>query len=214
MGVSALASDVKARNIVSLTSQLKKHIPLAVRRFLAKLARPRLTRSRKESNIWLRHHAADIGGRVLSIGSGRDVDIEGDKYQDYFKSCSTYITSDITPEFGSDMVLDVRSMPEIPDESFDCIFCSGVLEHVDDYLSALREMTRILKSGGVLLLGLPFQQPLHMVPHDYRRFTEYGIRYMLQGDYEILDLSPMDSSVPNFPAAYWVKARKRREKGN
>lgn len=197
---------------MSLTAELKKRIPLAVKKFLVELARPRLTKSRKESNAWLRHHAADIKGHVLSIGSGRDVDIEGGRYKDYFTNCSTYTTSDITPEFDPDMVLDVRSMPEIPDESFDCVFCSGVLEHVDDYLSALREMTRILKPGGILLLGLPFRQALHMAPHDYWRFTEHGIRYMLQDDYEILDLSPMDSSVPNFPAAYWVKAKKRCEK--
>ncbi len=105
------------------------------------------------------------------------------------------------------MVLDVRSMP-IKDESFDCVFCSGVLEHVDDYLTALKEMTRILKPGGILLLGLPFRQALHGVPHDYWRFTEYGIRHILHDDYEILELALMDNSVPGFPAAYWIKAKK------
>lgn len=100
-------------------------------------------------------------------------------------------------------------MPQLEDSVFDAVYCSGVLEHVDDYQSALTEITRILKRGGTLLLGLPFRQPVHMAPTDYWRFTEYGIKYMLRGDYKIIEIAAMDNSVPGFPAAYWVKARKR-----
>ena len=107
------------------------------------------------------------------------------------------------------MVLDVRCMPEISDESFDCVFCSGVLEHVDDYFAALKEMTRILKSNGVFLLGLPFRQAIHMAPYDYWRFTEYGIRFLLQKDYKIEEIASIDNAVKGFPSAYWIKAKKR-----
>ncbi len=100
-------------------------------------------------------------------------------------------------------------MPQIDNASFDCVFCSGVLEHVDDYPSGLNEITRILKPKGILLLGLPFRQPLHGSPNDYWRFTEHGIRHLLRNRYEILDLASIDLSVPEFPAAYWVKAMKR-----
>ena len=85
-----------------------------------------------------------------------------------------------------------------------------LFEHVDDYLRGLSEITRILKSSGILLLGLPFRQAIHMGKNDYWRFTEHGIRYMLSKDYEILNLSSMDNSVVNFPTAYWVKARKNK----
>lgn len=187
--------------------ELIKYIPVSIKKFFAQFIKTGPSKVRKESNLWIRDYALGIRGRVLSIGSGTDEDQEGGKYRDYFKNCSSYTTSDVNTEFKCDMVLDVRSMP-IKDESFGCVFCSGVLEHVDDYLTALKEMTRILKPGGILLLGLPFRQALHGVPHDYWRFTEYGIRHILHDDYEILELALMDNSVLGFPAAYWIKAKK------
>lgn len=162
--------------------------------------------ARLESNRWLVSQCANITGHVLSIGSGRDEDCEGGYYRDYFPLATSYTTSDVQP--GCTLVVDVRSMPEIPDGTYDCVFCSTVLEHVDDYQAGLREMTRILKPGGVLLLGLPFGYPLHGAPNDFWRFTEYGIRYLLRGSYEIEALTGVDLTVPSLPAGYWVRARK------
>jgi hypothetical protein len=41
------------------------------------------------------------------------------------------------------------------------------------------------------------------------RFTAHGLRHLLEPDYEIQALDAIDPSVPNFPASYWVEARKR-----
>ena len=192
---------------------LINYTPVSIKRFLRQFIKAKPTKARRESNLQLRIYSSDIGGDVLSIGSGKDEDGEGGKYRDYFANCTSYTTSEISAEFKCDMVLDIRSMPEVRDESFDCIFCSGVLEHVDNYPAALEEMTRILKSGGVLLLGLPFRQGLHLEPHDYWRFTKYAIRYMLHNDYKILDLAAIDNPAMNFPATYWVKAKKLNKIG-
>ncbi|MBN1865297.1 MAG: class I SAM-dependent methyltransferase [Victivallales bacterium] len=152
-----------------------------------------------------------ICGEVLSIGSSDDSDGQGDYYRNYFTSASSYTTSDVYKECKSDLILDVRSMPEIKDESYDCIFCSGVLEHVDDYQSAFFEITRILKSHGILLIGFPFRQAIHMSPDDFWRFTEYGIKYLLKDSYDIIEITAIDSKRKmEFPATYWVKARKAK----
>jgi SAM-dependent methyltransferase len=169
----------------------------------------RPSRERRLSNAWLRRNVGDIEGRVLSIGSQHDADREGGRYRDYFGRAKSYATSEVTAETGADLVLDVRRMPEVADESYDCIFCSGVLEHVDDYPAALSEMTRVLRRGGILLLGVPFRQAIHNAPLDFWRFTEGAIRFLLKDRYEILMLDPIETSVPNFPASYWVKARRR-----
>jgi SAM-dependent methyltransferase len=42
-----------------------------------------------------------------------------------------------------------------PDASFECVFSLDVLEHVPDYPAAVREMGRVLKPGGWLLLTTP-----------------------------------------------------------
>jgi SAM-dependent methyltransferase len=167
------------------------------------------TRSRLESNKWLRTNCRDITGKVLSIGSGNDSDLQGGFYRDYFPNALSYTTSEVNDEYGSDLVLDVRSMAQISDSNYDCIYCSGVLEHVDDYHSGLAEMTRILKPGGVFLVGLPFRQAPHLVPHDYWRFTEYGIRYILSNSFDILDLIAIDVDKKGMAAAHWVKSRKK-----
>ena len=124
----------------------------------------RVTKERKDSNRWLKKHCKDIKGSVLSIGSEYDKDGEGGLYCTYFSAASSYTTSEVTDEFKTDLVIDVRSMPEIDSDSYDAIYCSGVLEHVDDFQSGFKEMTRILKKDGILLLGLPFRKAITCAP--------------------------------------------------
>ncbi len=159
---------------------------------------------RAESNAILRDWCAGITGRVLSIGSSSDDDGSGTPYRDYFKSASWYVTSEPTPG-TCDLVLDIREM-WLDGCSYDAIFCSGVLEHVDDCHAAVRECWRVLKTGGAFLVGVPFAQPLHRAPQDFWRFTEYGVRFLLRA-FQIDDLRAIGSD-PKAPSAYWVRARK------
>jgi SAM-dependent methyltransferase len=169
------------------------------------------SRSRRRANKWLRQHCSAITGDVLSLGSGDDADGEGADYRSYFRSCRSYTTSEVSAVSDCDLVLDIRSMPQVDDEKYDCIFCSGVLEHVDDFLSALAEITRVLRPGGVLLLGTPLRQPIHMSPNDFWRFTEFGLRRLLAEDFDLMEIAAIDERQPGFPAAYWTKAvRKKR----
>jgi ubiquinone/menaquinone biosynthesis C-methylase UbiE len=41
------------------------------------------------------------------------------------------------------------------DNSFDVVICSHVLEHVKDKSKSLQEINRVLKEGGVLIIGMP-----------------------------------------------------------
>lgn len=163
---------------------------------------------RRESNEWLRVHLEPIAGDVLSIGSLDDGDDEGLRYRDYFVNATSYVTSEVSPGAGVDLVADARNMPQIIDGAYDCVFCNGVLEHIDNFRGALREITRILKPGGWLILGVPFRQAIHM-EIDYWRFTEGAVCYLLTDSYDIVELCGLDSSVPDFPAAYLVKAQRR-----
>jgi len=192
---------------MSIRSILKSILPHFILEFVRKnLTIP--TCVRKESNKWLRQHCRDIQGDVLSIGSANDSDGQGDFYRDYFIMASSYTTSECSGTFKCDLIVDVRCMSGIKDQSFDCIFCSGVLEHVDNYKAGLDEITRTLKTGGILLLGLPFRQAIHAGTQDFWRFTEYGIRWLLRESYEIIDLSPIGTRGRDFPVSYWVKAKK------
>lgn len=160
---------------------------------------------RAQSNAILREWCAPITGTVLSIGSSSDQDGGGSQYREYFTAADRYLTSEPTPG-RCDLVLDVRSMLEVEPESVDAVFCSGVLEHVDDVHAAVSECCRILKCGGTFLVGVPFAQPVHRAPQDFWRFTEYGVRFLLR-DFAIEDLRAIGTD-PKAPSAYWVRARK------
>lgn len=193
---------------MQISSVVRALLPGCVRKWMSTQLLGRLS-PRRESNKWLRHHCRSIKGSVLSIGSHNDADGEGLHYRDYFTAASSYITSEVVDGFECDRTLDVRSMLELRDDSYDCVFCSGVLEHVDDHMAGLNEITRILKPGGILLLGLPFRQSIHMGVQDFWRFTEHGIRYLLRDSWEILDLISIgERKDMDFPFAYWVKAEK------
>jgi SAM-dependent methyltransferase len=145
---------------------------------------------------------------VLSIGSRDDADGEGGRYRDYFSLASSYTTSDIAGPV--DCALDVRDMASIADSRFSGIFCSGVLEHVDDFHRALAEITRILAPGGTLLLGVPMRQAIHDAPGDFWRFTRFAIDYLLADRYSVLEIKEIDRDpAGDFPAAYWVRAVKK-----
>jgi SAM-dependent methyltransferase len=58
--------------------------------------------------------------------------------------------------------------------------CLEVLEHVPDPFQAVREIHRILKEGGILIVSVPHLSRLHDEPHDYYRYTRHGLRYLLE----------------------------------
>jgi SAM-dependent methyltransferase len=64
-----------------------------------------------------------------------------------------YLSADLAP--GRAMVtMDITDIAG-PDEAFDVIFCSHVLEHVDDDQRAMRELHRVLRPGGWAIVLVP-----------------------------------------------------------
>ena len=55
---------------------------------------------------------------------------------------------------GANFKWDIQNIP-CAAEQYDVIICNHVLEHVKDYKKALKELYRILKQGGVMLMTVP-----------------------------------------------------------
>ena len=51
-------------------------------------------------------------------------------------------------------VSDVRSLP-FPAGMFDCVYSMGTIEHFPDYARAVDEIFRVLRPGGVAIIGVP-----------------------------------------------------------
>lgn len=66
----------------------------------------------------------------------------------------------------------------IKKESFDIFISIEVLEHHPEPEIFFSEANRILKKRGLLLLTVPFFWPLHEIPNDYQRLTEYKLKLL------------------------------------
>lgn len=64
-----------------------------------------------------------------------------------------YLTADLFNALAM-VKMDITNI-EYPDQSFDVIYCSHVLEHVQDDKKAMREFHRVLKSNGYAILLVP-----------------------------------------------------------
>lgn len=121
-----------------------------------------------------------LAGRVLDIGCGTR------PYQRFLPRNSRYLGMDYSTARRPDVAGSVLNLP-IRTSSMDAVICNQVIEHVPEPAVALREISRVLRTGGLLYLTAPQAWGLHYEPDDYYRFTKYGIRHMLlQSGFEIL----------------------------
>lgn len=81
------------------------------------------------------------------------------------------ITNIEYPEYN---VCDLSN--QIVDNSYDCVICDQVLEHVQQPFNAVDEMFRVLRRDGILILTTVFMYPIHEYPKDYWRFTPDGLK--------------------------------------
>lgn len=69
---------------------------------------------------------------------------------------------------------------DFPDNKFDTILCTQVLEHVYHQSKVLQEAFRTLKKDGYLILTVPFCWELHEEPYDFFRVTKHGLKKMFE----------------------------------
>ncbi len=120
----------------------------------------------------------DVSGKSLI-----DIGAQDGVYKKYFRHLR-YVTQDIQQNKSGtvDIIGDINEgIAEISDESFDYILCTQVLEHIREPHKVFREFCRILKPGGKIFLTTHLCFEEHMIPHDYFRFTRYGLRYLGEG---------------------------------
>lgn len=108
-------------------------------------------------------------GDLLDIGCG-----EKPYYEIFKDKVSSYIGLDLK---GGDVKGSALDLP-FPDEHFDTIFSSQVIEHIEDSFLMMQEASRVLKKGGHLILTAPLFWCLHEEPKDFFRFTKYGLNLL------------------------------------
>ena len=115
----------------------------------------------------------ELSGKVLDLGSGSD----SPSYKPFmrYKEPFSITYSDFLKEGENLVKLNLEEPIEIEKESFDCITCFSVLEHVYNYENVVRESYRILKKGGEFIGSTPFLHIFHPDPYDYFRYSHQAL---------------------------------------
>ena len=134
-------------------------------------------------------NALPAGARVLDAGAGQG------QYRRQFarqKYCGVDLgVGDMTWDYsGLDAVADLTALP-FRTGAFGAAVHIVTIEHLREPAAALAEIARALVPGGLLLIAAPHEWEVHQAPHDYFRYTRYGLAYLLEkSGFEVHEMRP------------------------
>lgn len=138
-----------------------------------------------------RYAAQHASGVLVDIGCGQAPfrHIFGARVSAYFGiDCPD--TASILGGSRADILGVAQALP-FRSASVDTILLTEVLEHLPEPLHVLRELQRILKPHGVLILTAPLFYNVHGAPYDFFRYTPDGLRVVLeQSGFRVVELRP------------------------
>jgi SAM-dependent methyltransferase len=123
---------------------------------------------------FLREHSGDIRGRCLEFLESLYVPrLGGPAVQTL-----DILHADATNPRAT-LIADLTRPNDLPDDRFDCIVCTHVLQSIFELERAMGELYRILAQGGVLLIGVPQISMSDSRYGELWRFTPDGLSRLL-----------------------------------
>lgn len=134
---------------------------------------------------------------VLDAGAGKK------PYKYIFKN-QNYQSTDMPGGFyvePHDFECFLDDIPQ-PDNTYDVLVSTQVLEHVPDPWVVLKEKYRVLKPEGKLFLSVPLTAPLHGEPYHFYHFTHYALEKMAA------DIGFSIQDMEKVGGAFWVLGKR------
>jgi hypothetical protein len=136
--------------------------------------------SRQQLELWLK--TLKIGGSVLDIG-GLHMPIKTSEIRVGSWKVKNYKILDIKSTlkgYNADYVWDINNPIENSSVQYDNVFCIEVMSHIYDPMVVMWNMNKLCKLGGRLFVSTHFIFPNHIGGVDCLRYTEQGIRILLE----------------------------------
>ncbi len=112
--------------------------------------------------------------RGLVVGAGERPEATAERLPE-----ARWLASDVDTGFQPTLLADVQELP-VADGALDVAVAEMVLEHVMNPIQAARELERVVRPGGLLLVTIPFCFPWHGIPIDFFRCTPAGLRALFR----------------------------------
>ncbi|MFY4743993.1 methyltransferase domain-containing protein [Aliarcobacter butzleri] len=168
------------------------------------------------SDKWIESYSKYYKGTLVDLGCGEA------SHKNYFlQYVNKYIGVDWTKTLHNskaDIISDLNKKIEIEDDFADTIISLSVMEHLCEPQIFLNESYRILKKDGTIILGVPWMWRIHEAPHDYFRYTPYGLKYMFEkAGYKDIHIQPTTGFFTmwflkmNYFSLKWIKGSKIRK---
>lgn len=106
-----------------------------------------------------------------------------------------YIGTDIRKGLGVDKILDLHKV-NLPNNSVGTALVLDTLEHVENPHQAMKELYRILRPGGLIVISSVMKFPIHNYPYDYWRFTPEAFKALLKKFKNVVVLSTGEEIFP------------------
>ncbi len=135
---------------------------------------------------------------------------------------SQYIGVDMQAGAGVDVVAEATKLP-YPPKSFELVLCLETLEHADNPWLIAKEIERVVKQKGAVILSSQQNFPIHLHPSDYFRYTPYGLTTLVPKNWKKIvfgisppfeaevKLNPKHVIVVAWGGAQWEKQKLKRQ---
>ncbi len=121
-----------------------------------------------------------------------------------------FVGCDMTPGPGVDLVMDLHKI-DLPPQAAGTVLLLDTLEHVEHFWTAMAEIFRLIRPGGVLVISSVMNYPIHKAPSDYWRFSPDAFETLLKPfDWRRVDFVGL-SSFPHSVLGVAVKGKLPQE---
>ncbi len=153
---------------------------MKLKRFLPKGLVDVLALRRRPVDLFVEREAKAVppGSMVVDLGAGEC------NYERHFDH-ARYVGVDLgVGNAGWDytrlhILADLSWLP-LRERTADVVLCTETLEHLSQPWRFAREVSRVVKEGGKLLVTVPQMARLHQIPYDFFRYTRFGLESLFK----------------------------------